>query len=285
MSYNYITNRTSPNKWAGGNTIKSLVVHWWGDPATNPSAEGVVNWLCNPVSQVSAHYVITGTGRRVWHLVDDKDRAWHALYGNGSTLGLELDPRCRDEDYDVAAEVIADLWKYYGKLPLQPHNYWVGTQCPGNYDLNRLYRLAEQKLNPAPVSKPVPAAEKLPRPIEFTAKLDRTNVWDLTTNPNYKAVTTLAKGSKFIAYAQIQFNGTTYYVTQYSYEKGLKNAVNSNDLNPLPPPLPPPKPSPEPEPQLPVIEKPDYSEENNRLLNELLSLVKQILDKLTSIFK
>lgn len=288
MAYTYITDRTSPNKWVNGNAIKSIVIHWWGDPATNPSAEGVVDWLCNPASQVSAHYVITGTGRRVWHLVDDKDRAWHAMNGNQSTLGLELDPRCRDEDYDVAAEVIADLWKYYGKLPLERHSDWVATACPGNYDLQRLAALAEAKLNPAPpapITQPVPGATKLPQSIEFTAKIDA-KVWDLTTNPNYKAVTTIKQGNKFIAYAQIQFNNSIYYVTEYSFGKGLKNGVNAVDLEAIQPPKPTdPIITPEPEPEKPVTEKPDYGEENNRLLNELLALVKQILDKLTKIFK
>lgn len=147
MAYTEITDRNSPNFWAGGNTKKAIVIHWWGDPSQNPTAEGVVNWLCNPASQVSAHFVITGTGRKVWQLVNDNDRAWHAAAGNSSTFGLELDPRCRNEDYDVAAEVIADLWRAYGKLPLQPHKRWVNTACPGNYDLGRLQREAEAKFN------------------------------------------------------------------------------------------------------------------------------------------
>ena len=291
MAYNEITNRSSPNFWKGGNTIQGLTIHHWGDPAQNPTAEGVVNWLCNPASQVSAHFVITGTGRRVWQLVNDRDRAWHALAGNQSTLGLELDPRCRDEDYDVAAEVIADLWRYYGKLPLYPHKHFVATACPGNYDLGRLQRLAEQKLNPpkpapAPAnpSKPVPAAEKLPKPLDFKAKLDKTHVWDLTTNPNYKAATTLKKGAGFRAYAQIKFNNSVYYVTEYSYTKGLKNGVNAVDLEAVLPPEPPKVPSPEPKPEAPVVEKPDYEEINKRV-TALESLVKKITDFLSSVFK
>ena len=296
MAYNEITNRSSPNYWAGGNTIKGITIHWWGDPATNPTAEGVVNWLCNPASQVSAHFVITGTGRRVWQLVNDRDRAWHALAGNQSTLGLELDPRCRDEDYDVAAEVIADLWRYYGKLPLYPHKHFVATACPGNYDLGRLQRLAEQKLNPpkpAPTNptKPVPAAEKLPKPLDFKAKLDKTHVWDLTTNPNYKAATTLKKGAGFRAYAQIKFNGAVYYVTEYSFNKGLKNGVNAVDLEaaipetPAPKPTPAPTPAPEPAPEKPVVEKPDYAEENNTMLKQILELLNILVNKINGIFK
>lgn len=151
MAYNEITNRTSPNKTLNRNGAKidKIVLHWWGDPATNPQAENVVNWLCNPASQVSAHFVATGTGRRVWQIVDDKDASWANgnWNANMTSLTIEADPRCRDEDYDVVAELIADLWKHYGKLPVYSHSHFFNTRCAGNWNLIRLVALAEQKLN------------------------------------------------------------------------------------------------------------------------------------------
>src|SRR5690606_10533818 len=103
-------------------------------------------------------------------------------------------------------------------------------------DKNRIRRIADglHYLDKAPApapSKPVPAAEKLPKPLKFKAKLSETRVWDLTTNPNYKYVTTLGKGAGFEAYAKITFNNSTYYVTRYSYDKGLKTGVNAVDLD------------------------------------------------------
>lgn len=295
-NYTEYNNFNSPNFTAGrsGKKITGVTVHHWGDPNQNPSAEGVVNWLCNPKSQVSAHYVATGTGRRVWHIVNDRDTAWHAgdWNANSTTLGIELDPRCRAEDYDVAAELIADIWRYYGKLPLQPHKHWVNTACPGNYNLSHLASLAEQKLNPkptpppAPIVLPVPSATKLPAPLKFTAKLAKTEVWDLTSNPNYKSVKTLNGGDSFIAYGQIDFNEQIYYVTEYSYSKGNKHGVNARDLTPVvEPPKPAPEPTPEPQPEIPVIEKPDYSEENNALLKQILELLQGLITKITGIFK
>jgi N-acetylmuramoyl-L-alanine amidase len=61
------------------------------------SAEGARDWLCNPESQVSAHYVISETGT-LWHLVEDTERAWHAGAGqwgsvvdvNSRSIGIEL---------------------------------------------------------------------------------------------------------------------------------------------------------------------------------------------------
>lgn len=149
MAYNYITQYDSPNYTAGrqGNSISSITIHWWGDPGQSPTFEGVTAWLCNPAAQVSAHYVVTGTDRRVACIVDPANIAWHAgnWVGNQTSIGIECDPRCRDEDYDVIAELVAELRKTYGDLPLRPHNSWTSTSCPGNYDLGRIDRMAREK--------------------------------------------------------------------------------------------------------------------------------------------
>lgn len=149
MAYNEITSKNSPNYTPGrqGTAISGITIHWWGDPSTNPTIEGVASWLCNPAAGTSAHIIATGAGRKVYQIVNDADTAWHAgtWAANLSTIGIECDPRCRQEDYDVVAEVIADLWRAYGKLPLYPHKRWFSTACPGNYDISRLQKLAEQK--------------------------------------------------------------------------------------------------------------------------------------------
>lgn len=149
MAYNYITQYDSPNYTAGrqGNAISSITIHWWDDPSKGPTFEGIVGWLCNPASQVSAHYVVTGTDRRVACIVDPANIAWHAgnWVGNQTSIGIECDPRCRDEDYDVIAELVAELRKTYGDLPLRPHRSWTTTSCPGNYDLGRIDRMAREK--------------------------------------------------------------------------------------------------------------------------------------------
>ena len=60
-------------------------------------AEKARDWLCHADAQVSAHYVIAPDGR-VWHLVDEADRAWHAGAGawgpvtdvNSRSIGIEI---------------------------------------------------------------------------------------------------------------------------------------------------------------------------------------------------
>ncbi|MGP6085836.1 N-acetylmuramoyl-L-alanine amidase [Antarctobacter jejuensis] len=61
------------------------------------SAEAARDWLCTPESEVSCHYVIAEDGR-LWQLVRDEDRAWHAGRGcwgavrdvNSHSIGIEL---------------------------------------------------------------------------------------------------------------------------------------------------------------------------------------------------
>ena len=249
MSYNWLTQYNSPNytpanrvqaTWGRPRTIEAISIHWWGDPNQNPSFEGVVNYLCRANGSSSAHLVASGTGRKVACIVNFADASWATNSANPYTISIECDPRCRDEDYDVIAELIAQLRQVYGNLPLVPHKQFVATACPGNYDLGRLDREARNKVAKPEwdwghvenkvTTVPVPAAVKLPKVLKFKALLDQTNVWDLNMNPNYKAVTNLKKDSIFEAFAKIDFNNATYYVTQYSYEKGLKNGVNSQDL-------------------------------------------------------
>lgn len=155
MSYKWETNKTSPNKtvnsqvyptWGRKRTIEAIAIHWWGDPKQNPKFDNIVDYLCRPGGGSSAHLVASGTGRRVACIVDFADAAWATNSANPYTIAIELDPRCRDEDYDVAAELIAQLRQVYGNLPLVPHKQFVATACPGNYDLNRLSKLAGTKL-------------------------------------------------------------------------------------------------------------------------------------------
>lgn len=156
MSYNYDTTHNSPNYtpeaqspavFGQPRVIKGITIHWWGDPSTNPSFEGVRDYLCRPNGDTSAHLVVTGDGRQVACIVNYNDVAWHAgnATGNATTIGIECDPRCRDEDYDVIAEVVADIRSAFGDVPIYSHRMWTQTTCPGNYDINRIDQLSYTK--------------------------------------------------------------------------------------------------------------------------------------------
>lgn len=145
--------------------VQYIVIHWWGDPRTRPSFDGVVNWFKTGGGRNSAHFVIEGG--RVTQMVELKNTAWHAgnWTANLRSVGLELNPRASDADYEQAAAVIMQLRAVYGDIPLRRHKDVSNkpTACPGTYDLARLDRLARrQALPPAkPVATTPPPASAL----------------------------------------------------------------------------------------------------------------------------
>jgi N-acetylmuramoyl-L-alanine amidase len=70
-----------------------LVLHYTGMPDEGEALQ----WLCNPMSQVSAHYFVFGEGR-VLQLVPEARRAWHAGVSywdgeadiNSCSIGIEI---------------------------------------------------------------------------------------------------------------------------------------------------------------------------------------------------
>lgn len=85
----------SPNCGGRRDSVRPdiLLIHF-----TNmSSAEAAVARLCDPAAQVSCHYVIAEDGR-LWQLVDEAQRAWHAGQGiwgdvrdiNSRSIGIEL---------------------------------------------------------------------------------------------------------------------------------------------------------------------------------------------------
>ncbi|MFP5528402.1 glucosaminidase domain-containing protein [Peptococcus simiae] len=144
-NYQYITQYDSPNHWGQRSKTEAIVIHWWDDPAKKPSFDGVVSWLCDVRSRASAHYVVEAG--KVACIVDPHLMAWHVAeptYVNQTTIGVECNPRAWDSDHETVAELVADLWHEWGKLPVKRHRDYMSTQCPGNYDLDRLIARAEE---------------------------------------------------------------------------------------------------------------------------------------------
>ncbi|MEP5730706.1 MAG: N-acetylmuramoyl-L-alanine amidase [Sulfitobacter sp.] len=73
-----------------------IVIHY----TAMRDAEAAIARLCDPVAEVSAHYLIACTGQ-ITQLVPEKQRAWHAGAGewqgqsdiNSRSIGIELDNR------------------------------------------------------------------------------------------------------------------------------------------------------------------------------------------------
>jgi N-acetylmuramoyl-L-alanine amidase len=87
---------SSPNFGPRRNGLRPelVVIHY----TEMTGAEAALERLCAPEAQVSAHYLVGADGR-VWQLVDEAERAWHAGAGawrgagdvNSRSIGIELD--------------------------------------------------------------------------------------------------------------------------------------------------------------------------------------------------
>lgn len=163
MAYEYITNYDSPNFTRGreGNKPQYIVIHHWG--VDGQSFWGVVNWLCKQGGGSSAHYVVEAG--KVACIVDPDDTAWHAgnWWYNLRSIGIECRPEMTDGDLATVAELIREIWKVYGKLPIIGHKDIVATACPGRYyaKLSTLKSMAESgKITTPPAPKTQPKAKK-----------------------------------------------------------------------------------------------------------------------------
>lgn len=131
----------SPNYSGNMGPKREVVLHWWGDPAQRPSFTGTVNWLRNPDSQVSAHYVVSG--QQIAQLVDERNVAWHARDANAFSIGIEVDPNTPGATYDTVIWLVRDITRRHGmNLPgcIKRHRDYVNTQCPGTLDIERIKR-------------------------------------------------------------------------------------------------------------------------------------------------
>lgn len=77
-----------------GLTPELVVIH----STEMADADAALERLCAPEAEVSAHYLVGADGR-IWQLVDEAERAWHAGAGewrgrgdvNSRSIGIELD--------------------------------------------------------------------------------------------------------------------------------------------------------------------------------------------------
>lgn len=85
--------RHSPNFDERKLPVSMLVLHYTG----MPDAQSAIDWLANPESKVSAHYVVTEEGEIV-RMVAEEKRAWHAGRSwwrgisdvNSASIGIEI---------------------------------------------------------------------------------------------------------------------------------------------------------------------------------------------------
>jgi hypothetical protein len=283
MAYEYDMSHDSGNFTAASDApavfgmprvIEGITIHWWGDPNQNPQFASIRDYLCRAGGNTSAHFVATGTNRQVACIVAPKDVAWHSgsAWGNARTIGIELDPRARDEDYDVAAELVADIRSAYGDVPIYWHSYFTSTTCPGVWNPERLDALSYTKysaaewgqggdINPKAPVPPVipPVTPPVETKILFKVLVNGKQVGAYSSDVN-----------AYRGYVEHQGTSIMYGVKDVTAELITKFTASS-------PTTEDPSGNPLPDTGKPVVDKDDY-EETKRRVGVLEDLVNKIIN-------
>lgn len=293
--YTYITNIDSPNftpasqaraVFGYDRVIEGITLHWWGDPNQNPQFDSVVNYLCRNGGNSSAHYVATGTGRKVACIVSPLDVAWHSgsAWGNARTIGIELDPRARAEDVDVAAELVADIRSAFGDVPIYWHSLFQATQCPGAYRdrglIEQIDELSYKKVSHADWGAVTDLQPKTPAPAPVQPETP-------TTTPSKTLYKVFKDGKQIGAYStesnayraldnggdKVMYGTKDVTAELTAKYKTPSPTTNGSDGEPLI------------DTGKPVTDKIDYSEETNAIVKQILAIVQWVKELLTKVFK
>ena len=114
---------------------RHIVLHWWGPPV-GQSHDGVVSWLRNPVSLVSAHYVVSPG--RVTQILPLTTPSWangNAAI-NATSITIEADPNDVAGTIITIVELLVQLVRDGAVHPdyrLSGHRDHYSTACPGDY--------------------------------------------------------------------------------------------------------------------------------------------------------
>lgn len=306
---------------------EGVTYHWWNSPDKigNRVADhdSIVNYLNGRAAQGQAPTVnYVASSNKLTYCINPDNVAWTSSAGNPTTIGVECSPHFNDELYKKLGWLHSQLEGRYGRrLSIYVHFQWQpGTQC-SPIDKNRIRHEADlwnsghyDAPKPAPVPAPVPAPAPNPMPAtpptvtlqiadiqNKKVRLIRdANLWDLAfkTYPEAKVVKTLPAGTVIEVSATAKHPlGSTYYLSEYSFSRGVGNGINVKDCEDYTDPIAPPKdtsviqppkdapineapiitPTPTPVP-IPLPQPPidDTIRENNSLLKQILALLNQI---------
>lgn len=226
--------------------------HWWGDGTGASNHDNIVNYISGKAraGTGSVNYVLSDN--KITMGVNPDNVAWCSQAGNPTTISVELQPTLGAEGYKKAGWLLDQLEQRYGRsLQSFPHKHWFATACPGTIDINRIRAEADKwkrgDYDPKPpVVKPPTPSVPTPKPTP-TVKLEVKNVTDTTVKltkdaslwdlgfakyADAKEVTKLPNGSDFGVSAVVTHPlGSKYYMTEYSYSKGISTGVNVKDTD------------------------------------------------------
>lgn len=241
----------------------------------------------------AAGYRLVPLVKDIWGMI-----TWHA--GNWATneksIGIENLGDYRNYTLrDGDCKVIADFWRpqdasLNGATTINGHSEVsdTATACPARIMEKRDYIVSLVNTKPTPVTPPTPpklVVSDIPNKIVVTTK--DANLWDLNFASwgEAKSLKVLPKGTELEVSAVAKHPlGSSYYLSEYSYGKGINNGVNVGDAmdKPVTPPVVTPPPV---TPPVVTSPAPTVDDEQNKRLTAIEAIIKAITDFLDRIFK
>ncbi len=239
-----------------------VTYHWWNSPnAIGGSAkdhDSIVNYLNGRAAQGQAPTVnYVASEPKLTFCIAPENVAWTSSAGNPTTVGVECSPHFTEAFYKKLGWLHDQLEQRFNKtLKIYVHFEWQpGTACsPIVKSKIRSYADWWKKQRQAP---PAPAPKPTPPPASNTVTLKiadiknkkvkivrNTSLWDLgfKTYATAKAVKPLAAGTIVEVSATAKHPlGSTYYLSEYSYSRGVGNGINVKDCVDYVDPVAPPK--------------------------------------------
>jgi hypothetical protein len=236
-----------------------VTYHWWNSPdrigADAGAHDSIVNYLNGRAAIGQAptvNYVLSEP--KLTLCIDPENVAWTSSAGNPTTIGVECTPHFTDGFYRKAGWFHDQMEQRFGKtLAIWVHFEWQpGTACSPMVK-SRIRQEADkwkaERNIPAPT--PVPTPPKPTTTLQISdiqnkkVRLIRaTNLWDLgfTSWATAKSVKTLPAGTiiEVSALAKHPLGGN-YYLSEYSYSRGVGNGINIVDCEDYVDPVAPPK--------------------------------------------
>lgn len=291
----YQAHESNYTKGRGGKTIKYFTVH---HTAGN---ESTLRYLWgNPNRNASSHFYAGDNHSEQY--VDTDDTAWtnSNWTSNQESITCETRGDWRNGYKDTSTlvqlcEIMYECLKLYPNLNINYHMdvSRSGTLCPADLK-HKGYALEQwnKAKNRIRVEKEALKQNELKTDIKDkkVILIRDANLWDMnfTTWSGARAIKALPKGTVIdVAGIYNHKLGGKYYLSNYSWNKGLNNGINIKDCadyvapKPAPEPKPTPKPAPEPTPE-PVKDEsagtlpPISVDPNGEKINEILQIVRWI---------
>lgn len=246
-------------RYYGKYSRDGVTYHWWNRPdrIADSDHDNIVSYMNGNASRGAAPTVnYVASHNKLTLCVSPDNVAWTSSNGNPTTIGVECSPHFTEPFYKKLGWFHDQMEQRYGKaMAIYVHFDWSPTECsPIVKQRIRAWADDWKREREAPVPKPVPT----PIPPTVTLQIADipnkkvrlvrdANLWDLAfkTYPEAKAIKTLPAGTIIEASATAKHPlGSNYYLSEYSFSKGIGAGINVKDVEDYVDVVAPPNPAP-----------------------------------------